>query len=463
MKPFRAFLFLLAILISFLSILYFFDFRKTQPEELIPTNEEIADQSDSLVRIPIIAEIDSTSLDPIISQKPVESLALESFLLSTSLKNPQAFQYSISDSVNFNYLSRKLLNIDDESLPIRILYFGDSQIENDRITSKLRRVLQAHFGGRGMGFIPLDQLYNSSHQLILEQSKEKKKKSVLDKDFVSSSLLFKQSKLGQSDEEGWFRIKRIKSLGPKPDYKLMKLYYKLTGFCQLAVKNSGELIYAGGLPNGGVLNVMDFQFNRTPEDLKLGFKIDGLLDVYGLSLETKKGVLVDNIALRGLSYPTFEWSDKKSMLQMIDKVNPGMFIFHFGVNLVPYQSEDYVYFRTHFKRQMLFLREAYPDVPFLIVGVSDMAKKKDGKMISYSNISQIKNIQKEVASETGAIFWDLEAFMGGSGGMINWAKANPKLGKKDYTHFTKEGADVIGEELARMIINQVENDSRTRK
>ena len=40
---------------------------------------------------------------------------------------------------------------------IRILHFGDSQIEGDRISSVLREELQKIWGGSGTGFLPLSE------------------------------------------------------------------------------------------------------------------------------------------------------------------------------------------------------------------------------------------------------------------------------------------------------------------
>ena len=41
--------------------------------------------------------------------------------------------------------------------PMRILHYGDSQLEGDRITSVLREAFQGKFGGSGVGMIPLIQ------------------------------------------------------------------------------------------------------------------------------------------------------------------------------------------------------------------------------------------------------------------------------------------------------------------
>ena len=457
MKPFRAFLFLLFVLSSFLFIYYLKEVSHKEAKESLVVQNGSTDN-----HIPLSPKNNNKPVDTIPATNLLKDTLAEALpIVSKKLFNPVPFEFSQNDSLGFRHLFKKLDDIKNEQFPVRIIYFGDSQIENDRITSTLRKGLQSKFGGKGQGFIPLDHLYNPGHQLILERSKNWEILSEQDEGFKNNSLLFKNAVFSDSEISSWFSLKRIKSLGPKPDYELMKLYYQLNGTCKLEVENSGNLIYSGKIPNNGVSRILDFQFNRTPDNIKFNFVVNGLLKVLGISLETKNGVLVDNIALRGLSYPTFAWSDQDKIRTMIEQINPGLFIFHFGVNLVPYQSDDYFYFRKHFKQQVLFLKENYPSVPLLIVGVSDMARKHKGRLESYPNVQQIKMIQKEIAFETGSVFWDLEAFMGGRGGMIRWANAKPKLGRTDYTHFSKEGARKIGQELSRMILEEFKKD-RTR-
>ncbi|HOU72947.1 MAG TPA: hypothetical protein PLB85_06150, partial [Candidatus Syntrophosphaera sp.] len=55
--------------------------------------------------------------------------------------------------------------------------------------------------------------------------------------------------------------------------------------------------------------------------------------------------------------------------------------------------------------------------------------------------------QSQLAAETGSAFWNLYQAMGGYNSMIGYVNASPRLAAKDYTHFTRAGAD----KLARML------------
>ena len=53
----------------------------------------------------------------------------------------------------------------------RILHFGDSQLEGDRISGYLRNRLQSVYGGSGPGFIPIKQVYeHSSAEVVVSDN-----------------------------------------------------------------------------------------------------------------------------------------------------------------------------------------------------------------------------------------------------------------------------------------------------
>ncbi|MGQ7870675.1 hypothetical protein [Sunxiuqinia sp. sy24] len=445
MTPIREFVYFLILLLIFTVLLLLWKDDPAMPNLAPEYGEMVLDSALQDTPIADSLRYEGVSADEMVKEQDEEVV----------LFRPTPFCFAKTDSLHFHFLAERLQSVLHSGLPVRILYFGDSQIENDRITSVLRKRLQANYAGRGPGFVALDEYYNIQHQLLIEPSDGWEIKTFKDKDFVNESLLFKNALLTAANPEGWFRIKRIKRLSPQPDYELMKLYYTARDSCRVIVRQGREVIYSGYLLPHQKVSTLDFQFNRTPEDIHFDFLAKDTLNIAGLSLESGTGVLVDNIALRGLSYPTFHASNQETICQMLDQVNVGLFVLHFGVNLVPYQSNDYAHFRRYFQRQISYLKSIRPEVPILIVGVSDMAQKQDGHYSSYPNIPQVKAIQYEIAMQNRIAFWDLQAFMGGKGAMSQWVKRSPALGRTDYVHFSAEGAAVVGEELARLLLKEL--------
>ena len=448
MKPVRAFLFLFFVLSLFLLI----SSRMSENNDymLIPSGDE-----DHFASQPTqhIAFAKGSISAPQITNPGVTS---HEFLIDHS-----TLFFSKNDSLHLEKLFLKLNRINEDDSPVRIVYFGDSQIEGDRITSTLRKRLQSRFGGMGPGLIPVAEYYNPAHQLVVSISKGWELQSFQDSMVSNQSILFRRALLSGKDSDTWFRISRIKSLGPNEDYRVVKLFYKSENGFPLEVKRSGQIIFADTLSGTVGVDEKEFVLNDTPNVLRFTFSPADSLSVLGMSLESKTGLMVDNVSLRGLSYPTFTSSEERGLKEMLSLINPGLFIFHFGVNLVPYQSEDYRDFRVKMKRQINFIKKVYPDVPILIIGVSDMAKNENGVFTSYDNIPQIKQVQREISDETQSVFWDLHAFMGGGGSINDWVNATPPLAAKDYIHFTNKGAERVGAELARMLLEEYDKNNET--
>ena len=142
MRPLRSFLLLLIFLVCFTGLYYIIPYNRFFPSiyEFIPEkvitsvlhsvdnqlSKEISKPEGSAPVIDSASIIPSDSAFSKVRQDPTE--ALGSFLDSLSHVKEQ----------------------------VRIMYYGDSQIEGDRITSYLRKTLRISYGGTGPGlFLPV--------------------------------------------------------------------------------------------------------------------------------------------------------------------------------------------------------------------------------------------------------------------------------------------------------------------
>ena len=69
-------------------------------------------------------------------------------------ENPDRIYLPENDLYFFDPLFEEMEQASRQSRPLRILHYGDSQIEMDRISQDLREGLQERFGGKGTGFFP---------------------------------------------------------------------------------------------------------------------------------------------------------------------------------------------------------------------------------------------------------------------------------------------------------------------
>ena len=178
--------------------------------------------------------------------------------------------------------------------------------------------------------------------------------------------------------------------------------------------------------------------------------------LYALAANDTVGVSVDNIAVRGGAGTVFTPNNRRFLADQYMLLNTGLIIYQFGVNALKNtsaQNHDYSYFRLLLLQELTYVRTQMPDVPVIVVGVAD---KPQGNLRAgqISDVEQIRRIQKEVAFQTGCIYWDLCEAMGGKNSMKRWAEASPALASSDYVHFTERGAEVAGTLFYKAFLNQ---------
>ena len=69
-------------------------------------------------------------------------------------ENPDRIYLPDDDYTFFDPVFRAFERARKEGRTLRVVHYGDSQIELDRISSNLREALQTRFGGRGTGMFP---------------------------------------------------------------------------------------------------------------------------------------------------------------------------------------------------------------------------------------------------------------------------------------------------------------------
>ena len=139
---------------------------------------------------------------------------------------------------------------------------------------------------------------------------------------------------------------------------------------------------------------------------------------------------------------------------MYKLLNVKLIVLQFGVNVVPHEVRSYKYYERSFYRQLLAFKKMNPNIPIIVIGVSDMSRKKGTYYESYPNIEKIRNAQKQAAFKANCAFWDMYKAMGGYNSMPSWVFAQPPLAQKDFTHFSYRGSRII----AQMFYNAIMND-----
>jgi lysophospholipase L1-like esterase len=358
---------------------------------------------------------------------------------------------------------------------VRIMHYGDSQIEGDRITAYLRNRLQSKFGGFGCGMLSpitiyaqfsIKQIasenwmrfsgfgysnYTASHNSYGPMISFCRYSYPVDTPFLTPSQPYKAWVEFFESELAYSNTKKFR--------EIQIIYGNANTKTQLIIKSNNEIIKTDSLNSGAGPYLYNYVHSDYLNRIRFEFESYDSPDIYGISLEDQTGVVVDNIALRGSSGTVFTTTNTELLANSFNLLGVDLFILQFGGNSVPGlpDKKSAENFANYFYYQIAFLKNIMPDACFIVIGPSDMAYKEKDAYISYPNLENIINELKKATHRAGGVYWDLYKAMGGKNSMIAWVNANPPLAAPDFIHFTPQGAQVAANMLYSAIFFEYTN------
>jgi alginate O-acetyltransferase complex protein AlgI len=457
MRPFRSFLLLLLLLACLTGLCYFLPDSK-----FFPSLPGLFPGVSSLISNQIVPNEKKTQ--PVYAPDIVIVQKTDSVVIADTsvplIRKAQSILAPFLDSIN------------ESKRQVRIMYYGDSQIEGDRITSYLRHALREGRQGTGPGlFLPvMPVMYTKSLWLKSSPSWERYnylsyKNGELPTNrlgpFMAICRFMPPGVVSPAPEKAWIRIRPSKYTdSSSAEYDMLRIFYSNpTGSINFSVTADDVNVMTDSLKKSTDICEMTCNLDGA-KDIILEFEGRVSPDIYGISIESGNGIIVDNIPQRGSAGLEFTMVDKNNLREIFGMLNPDLIILQYGLNIVRNVRNDYSYYKRGLNRQVTRVKEVAPGSVIMVVGVTDMASGEGDSIKSYSNIPSIIRSQKEAADETGAIFWDSYSAMGGNSSIISWSKKKPPLAQSDYVHFTYPGADSISKLLYGYIISSGKRDTR---
>ena len=447
---------------------------------------------DSTLRYPKLTEIfvkqstgdslsDSTQGDP--------EEAIREMMEATKRKEFSAFSDSLKFYEDFfekgktrfdlpsndpTWFDRFFLHLELASLDsnvVHVVHYGDSQLEEDRISATIREDLQDEFGGAGPGMMPAIMTVPSmttSHagvgaltRYILFGPKEDEAEHTrygplaqLAKLEGEASITIqrrKERKKQFSHVGGYSTIRLLtnKNARLKAKLNVNRTIVEIVGEDDegnAKEKRTTKVVDAGEpiIDTYNKLKVYTWKLEDTTSIAKM--YLSGNAEIYAISADGAYGVAVDNVAMRGSSGTIFHRIDTELLAESYKAMNVKLIIMEYGGNLVPsITSSNIEWTKKIITRQIQAIQKANPDADILFIGPADMARQKDGQWQTYSGLAMTIKALREVALENGAAYWDMHRVMGGNGAMIKWVNKEPALGFTDHIHFTRRGAAYMGD------------------
>jgi lysophospholipase L1-like esterase len=392
-------------------------------------------------------------------------------LKDSLVKLNTSIQYKNNNKTALLSFFNSLSNIVSEPKSVRILHYGDSQIEGDRISDYLRLKLQGQFGGEGPGlisFMPvapsvINKLSWSSgwDRFPVFAGKDKRVKHNNFGALAHITRFYGYAPITDTTQykSAWVKIVTSKNGGPKAAaYNKVKLYYGgAQAKTHVELYENGTLNNSDSLAAGGNFNIKEFNLNQGALLQEFKFKGKDSPDFYGVSLEGGKGVMVDNMGLRGSSGTFFNQINFGQLKQFYDHLNTKLIILQFGGNSLPYITtpEQAANFGNYLKAQILIIKRLAPQASILVIGPADMSVKVGTTYETHPQLENLRDAIKKSAFDTDCAFFDMYNCMGGKNSMLTWVEQG--IGAKDYIHFSSGGA----RKIAVLLYSSLMNDYNT--
>jgi hypothetical protein len=432
---------------------------------LFPQEQELVDISDILA-----VPTDSTEM-------LADSLAMDSLVTDTAAAQPFVFDESklapLEERIKLHYpetgkavlhpFFASLQSAGSGSKPIRILHYGDSQLEGDRITAYVRNKLQTQFGGNGPGLVAVADIV--PHFSVARE---------LSDNWERYSVMTKKPKAQKHDRYGalsaFSRFTPILPDTVAPDTIVHEATITLRPerkcFGKAQVWSECHLFYgwhrapitlkmtvdgveasSETIEPSAQLLTREWRFEGTPKEVLITMSGTDSPDVFGVSLEGRNGVSMDNIPARGAAGYEFRRSDQALLGSMYRDLDVKLLVLQYGGNVLPNlkSAEEAAQYGRFFGAQIARFKKLIPGVCIIVIGPSDMSIKEGDAYVTRPFLEDVRDAMKSNTLAQGAVFWDMYEAMGGKNSMASWVLADPPLAANDYTHFSPQGARKVGE------------------
>ena len=369
-------------------------------------------------------------------------------------ENPNRIYLPDDDYTFFDSLFAQFERAQAEGKTYRVMHYGDSQIEMDRISSVFRQKLQELFGGSGPNMIPAIQTVST---ISVSQHATNLKRYTLYGD--STTRRANHNRYGVMSQFGQVSGQGSVSFSQTSHSQAFEKAKQISSVSVLLGRNSQDFTLSLKCDTlTTVPKVLDANDSvslvtwRLPVNVKKGFiNFKGNAEIYAVLLDGDPGVALDNVALRGCSGTIFTRINEAVLRQSFDLLDTRLIILQFGGNRMPgiAGSKNIASYMNELEKQIDYLKQLAPQCTFLFIGPADMGKSYNGKMGTWRGLPELNDSLRAMALRNDVAYWDMFHVMGGEGSMAQWVKHSPPMAGPDYVHFTFRGAQEIGSDLAK--------------
>ncbi|WP_099109004.1 SGNH/GDSL hydrolase family protein [Xenorhabdus sp. KJ12.1] len=346
---------------------------------------------------------------------------------------------------NLALLADKLRHSHSQTL--HIVQLGDSHTAADFFTGKLRDLFQQRYGDAGPGFVSPMTIPGQRNARVkfsgdktgwwLSSSRKEDRA-----DFPLGGFIAMPERAGSTI---------TMNLSPSDNHKYrMRVLYQ--SHDETYLKPQSSLLWR--------LPATQSEWRFSPDNpvffpLKLSAH-DAQLKIGGwLISRQNSGVLLSALGINGATINMLnKWQPE--WINTLAQVKPDLVILAYGTNEAFNDALDLDGYRQELIAKIQKIRSVIPDAVILLIGPNDSLKNKHAIGCEEQQPALLRDvirIQQEVASKQHTLFWNWQAFMGGTCSIRIWEQQG--LARPDYIHLSAAGYERSAEGLYKQFIDLI--------
>ena len=369
-------------------------------------------------------------------------------------ENPNRIYLPNDDYTYFDPLFNQFEEAQERGKIYRVMYYGDSQIEMDRISSVLRQKLQELFGGSGPNMIPAVQpvptISVSQQASGLSRYAVYGDASNIRANHNRYGVMAQYSQVIGGGSVSFSKTNHSQAFDNAKEISTVSVLLGKNSQNFTATLKCGNIATEPKvLPANDSVSLITWIL---PENIQRGtISFKGNAEIYAILLDGDPGVAIDNVALRGCSGTIFTRMNESIARQAFKLLGTQLIILQFGGNRMPgiTTSKSITPYMVELENQINYIKRVAPKATLLFIGPADMGRSYGGKIGTWHGLPELNDSLRAMALRNKVAYWDMFHVMGGEGSMAQWVKHKPALAGPDYIHFTFTGAQEIGSDLAR--------------
>ena len=367
----------------------------------------------------------------------------------------------MNEEIGLKHFKESLLKLKQSNeQKVIITHIGDSHIQADLFSGKMRRNFQNEFGNGGRGLVfpyqaaktngPWDYIFKDE-----SKSKWEAKRNI----FINNPIPIGVCGITIKTED----TSSVLSFQCRNDERMNydNRFDKLTLFHEKGNNTFDYIVYDG---NGSIMGFLNAHLNK-PNYCQSTLLLDTLTDcfsmkcymrdtlqvkteIYGLYLENSSpGIIYNTIGVNGAEYRHYNASQK--FIEQLKLVNSNLIIVSLGTNDAVPVNFSLDIFMNHVDTLIQSIKQSHPNTSILITSPGDFYRKKKYKN---KNVPKISEALKEYSLKNNLAYWDWFKVMGGSGSVLKFTQKH--LAQPDRLHLTRSGyelqADLLYEAFRKL-------------